>query len=127
MIKYLSGFISKRVLAIVLFVVVAILLMDLNYRITEYFQVSAQRDKVETQVYDLWLTREALKTEVVYANSDAAVEKWAREEGKMVRPGEVRAVPLPQEGFTPTVPVEEQPTPEYHENWEYWWAIFFEK
>jgi cell division protein FtsB len=127
MLKYLSGFVSKRVLAIAIFVVIAILLMDLNYRVTEYFQVSAQRDKMETQVYDLWLTREALKTEVAYANSDAAVEKWAREEGKMVRPGEVRVVPLPQEGFTPTVSVEDQPTPEYHEDWEYWWAIFFEK
>ncbi len=127
MLKFLSQFITKRVLAIALFVVIGILLMDLNYRINEYFNVSAQRDKVETEVYQLWMTRESLKTEVAYANSDMAVEKWAREEGKMVRSGDVRVVPLPQAGFTPTVPVEIKPTPQYHQNWEYWWAIFFEK
>lgn len=127
MINFLSRVISKRVLAVTLFVVVGILLMDLNYRISEYFMITDQRDRIETQVYDLWLTREVLKTEVAYASSDAAVEKWAREEGKMIRPGEVRVVPIPQVGFTPTTVPEKQATPQVYQYWEYWWAVFFEK
>jgi cell division protein FtsB len=117
---------NKQALAIILFVIVGVLLMDLNYRVSEYFTVSAQRDKAETEVYGLWLTRETLKTEVAYANSNAAAEKWAREEGKMVLPGDVRVVPLPQEGFTPTPLSVTQPKPRSYQYWEYWWALFYE-
>src|SRR3990172_8720616 len=37
----------------------------------------------------------ALIAERDYAMSDAYVEAWARDEGKMVRPGEVLVIPVP--------------------------------
>jgi len=117
---------NKQVLAIILFVVAGVLLMDLNYRISEYFTVTAERDKVETQVSDLWVTREVLKTEVAFANSDSAMEKSIREELKMAKPGDQRVAPIPQPGMSPT-PMPDTKTPQRaYQYWEYWWALFFE-
>jgi hypothetical protein len=117
---------NKQALAIVLFIVAGVLLMDLNYRISEYFTVSAERDKVETQVYGLWVTREVLRTEVAFANSDAALEKGIREELKMAKPGDHRVVPLAQQGLAPTPAPQVKSTQRSYQYWEYWWALFFE-
>ena len=103
-----------------------ILLMDLNFRVNEYFTLSTQKQKMETQVYGLWSTREALRTELAYSSSDGAVEKWAREEGKMVKPGDVRVVPISQGQATMTPAPAIPPAPVAYHYWEYWWAIFFE-
>ena len=117
---------NKQVLAIIFFVLAGVLLMDLNYRVSEYFTVTAERDKVETQVYRFWITREVLKTEVAFSNSDSAMEKSIREELKMVKPGDKRVAPIPQEAMTPT-PLPNPPTTQRpYQYWEYWWALFFE-
>jgi hypothetical protein len=117
---------NKQMLAIVMFIVAGVLLMDLNYRISEYFTVTAERDKVETQVYGLWVTREVLKTESAFAESDAAFEKSIREELKMAKPDDIRVVPIPQEGTAPTPVPEVKLTQRSYQYWEYWWALFFE-
>lgn len=117
---------NKHLLVILAIIFCGILLMDLNYRVNEYFTLNAQKQKIETQVYGLWATREALKTELAYSRSDDAVEKWAREEGKMVKPGDVRVVPLSQGQPTVTPVPLDKPTQKAYHYWEYWWAIFFE-
>jgi len=117
---------NRQIVAIIVIVIAGVLLMDLNFRISEYFTVSGQKNKVETQVYGLWSTSESLKTELAYSNSDAAAQKWAREEGKMAQPGDVRVIPIPEAGPTPTpIPILPTPQKSYH-YWEYWWALFFE-
>ena len=117
---------NKQAVAIIMFIIAGVLLMDLNYRVSGYFSISAQRDKVETQVYGSWVTREVLKTEIAYANSDAALEKGIREEFKYVKPGDIRVIPLPGASIPPTaVPQEKMPQKSY-QYWEYWWALFFE-
>lgn len=66
-----------------------------------------------------------------YAQSDAYVERWARDEGKMVRDGEVLIVPVPIVDNTQPTPVAEpsvaiETTPPPPEPWRIWWALFFE-
>lgn len=66
-----------------------------------------------------------------YAQSDAYVENWARDEGKMVKPGEVLVIPVPSGTIAETTP---EPAPEIAvetrppepENWQLWWALFFD-
>jgi hypothetical protein len=66
-----------------------------------------------------------------YVRGDAYVEQWARDEGKMVRPGEVLVVPVPS-GLVIDVSVVEQPsipietTSRDPETWVVWWALFFD-
>ncbi len=83
------------------------------------------------EIDQLLAQQEALNAELNYVKSDVYVEFWARDEGKMIREGEVLIFPQslgaaaapPQStvelvAFETTVP---QP-----QNWEIWWALFFD-
>ena len=66
-----------------------------------------------------------------YVKSDAYVEYWARDEGKMIRDGEVLIMPkssgIPRSTARSTAPlVEFQTTAPEPANWELWWALFFD-
>ena len=73
----------------------------------------------------------ALIDELAYVKSDAYVEYWARDEGKMIREGEVLILPK-SSGAQPTarrsaVPlVDFQTTAPEPANWQLWWALFFD-
>ena len=69
--------------------------------------------------------------ELSYVKSDAYVEYWARDEGKMIRDGEVLILPkssgMQSSSGRPSVPlVEFQTTAPEPENWQLWWALFFD-
>ena len=79
-----------------------------------------------------WQEQQDLIEELSYVKSDAYVEYWARDEGKMIRDGEVLIMPK-SSGATEaqrkrsTVPlVEFQTTAPEPANWELWWALFFD-
>jgi len=72
-----------------------------------------------------------LQKRLEYVKSDAYVEAWAHSEGKMVRDGEMLVFPVPSTYATPMpivstggVPV--QTTLPRPENWQVWWALFFD-
>ena len=66
-----------------------------------------------------------------YVKSDAYVETWARDDGKMIREGEVLIVPKSIAGSgsaavsTTSLVAFETTAPE-PENWQLWWALFFD-
>jgi cell division protein FtsB len=101
-------------------------------RIAEGQPLQEAYNRVQQEIDDLQQEQQALIAERDYVRSDAYVERWARGDGKMIRPGEVLVVPvpvnLPGEGSeTPSVvvvPVETVP-PE-PESWRLWWALFFD-
>lgn len=86
---------------------------------------------VEQEIEILQLEQATLIAERDYALSEAFVEEWARQSGKMVRPGEILVIPMPS-----GVVVEVQPTPSFFvevetsppkpESWTLWWALFFD-
>ena len=115
----------KKIIGLVTVAVLIALMMNMNSRLSEYFRLSNERDKVLAQVVDLRATKIGLETRVAYATSDQAVEDWARKEAHMARPGDKVIIPLTQEGPTPQPVVEPTPTPRPIENWEVWWALFF--
>ena len=72
-----------------------------------------------------------LVSELDYVKSDAYVEYWARDEGKMTREGEFLILPqsIGAADLAPSPPrrwVEFQTTPPQPKNWELWWALFFD-
>jgi cell division protein FtsB len=89
-----------------------------------YDEVSAEIERLRQEQADLIVERD-------YVRSDAYVEQWARDEGKMVRPGEVLIVPVPSSTDVETAPDESQiievetsaPPPE---PWRVWWELFFD-
>jgi cell division protein FtsB len=116
---------SKRLMAGGIIVLFIFMMMGLNARLSELFRLSAQRDSMATQVSNLDATTENLRTKIAYATSVAAVEDWARDEGHLVRPGDVLIIPLSPNGATVVPSVQPTPTPVVITNWQVWSALFF--
>jgi cell division protein FtsB len=115
----------KKIIGVIAIALLVLLMTSLNSRLSEYFRLSSERDKLSTSVSGLLATRLALETQVAFATSDQAVEEWARNNAHMVRPGDKVIVPISPGGVTP-VPTEMViETVEAVKNWEVWWALFF--
>ncbi len=117
----------KKIIGLSAVVLLVWLMMNLNSRLAEYFRLSSERDKLGTEVANYRITKVALDTQAAYATSDQAVEDWARDEGHMARPGDKVIVPLTPAGQTSVPEIQVTPTPTAVENWQFWWALFFEK
>lgn len=108
-----------------------ILAINFSTRIAAGQPVQEEYDRIEQEIDALRLEQGALITERDYARSDAYVEDWARDDGKMVRPGEVLVIPVPAgEGIeatpVPQLSVEAETRPPQPENWMLWWSLFFD-
>jgi len=116
---------DKRVIVVVLVVVLVLLLMDFNQRMVLLTRLRSQEKELTQEYANLESTRDALKTQLAFANSDEAVEKWAREEAGMIQEGDIPIVLLP-----PSTPIATEPPPQDEpENavrtWEIWRELFF--
>ena len=83
------------------------------------------------EIESLLAEQQRLIEELSYVKSDAYVEYWARDEGKMIRDGEVLILPKSSGAQASTrrsaVPlVAFQTTAPEPENWQLWWALFFD-
>ena len=105
--------------------VVAWMVMAFNGRMAQLNRLTRERELVDERYLQVKGTLAALEAEVAYAQSAAAVEKWAYQEGHMIRPGDYPVLPLSNGAVTPT-PLS-QPVVEEKElsNEESWWALFF--
>jgi cell division protein FtsB len=118
--------IFAAILAIGLF-----LAIGLSSRITAGQPLQEMHDRVAAEIEQLRREQGALIVERDYVRSDAYVERWAREDGKMVREGEMLVIPVPSgASVTPTPPpvvnVEVQTAPPEPKPWQVWWALFFD-
>ena len=84
------------------------------------------------EIESLLEEQQALIEQLSYVKSEAYVEYWARDEGKMIREGEVLI--LPKSSGAPATArhssvrlVEFQTTVPEPENWELWWSLFFDR
>lgn len=66
-----------------------------------------------------------------YVQSDDYVESWARDEGKMLLPGEHLVIPVGSQSAAEATPeaVQQAPvqtTPPEPPKWQLWWTLFFD-
>lgn len=99
--------------------------MSLSARVNELNQLTEQYQMMNTDVGALRSTNAFLETEIAFAASDAAVDEYAREEGLMVRPGEVLIIPISPNNPTPEPEVQEVVSVEVLPNWRIWYQLFF--
>lgn len=116
----------KKIIGIAAIALLMLLMMNLNSRLNEYFRLSSERDVKRTEVAHDRMTRVVMDTLVAYATSEQAVEDWARKDAHMIRPGDKFVVPVTPVGQTPPPRVQITPTVRTVENWEVWWALFFD-
>lgn len=117
----------KRLLFVLIFTIIVVMFMDLNSRLVKLYQKNEQREELEVEIYQLELTATTLHTQIAYATSEAAVEEYAREHGKLTLPGDVPVIPVGQPDVNITPAVTPTPLPKTVENWEVWQALFFGK
>jgi len=119
---------ARRILFGLALVLTLLMLADLNSRILELNRLSREHARISAQstaLYNEYLARE---TAVAYADSDEKVREWAYTENDFIDPlkGDVLVVVIPDEKVisqpTPIPEVSAVPP----ENWEIWWALFFD-
>jgi cell division protein FtsB len=110
------------------------LLLAINFssRITAGQPLQEAYNRAVAEIEQLKREQVALTEERDFTRSDAFVERWARDDGKMVRGGERLVVPVPSNNSLPqtntdlgqTVTVET--TAPSAKPLEVWWALFFD-
>lgn len=116
---------DKRVIVVVLVVVLVLLLMDFNQRMVLLSKLRGQEKGLIQKYSQLESTRTALETEITFASSDEAVEKWAREEAGLVQEGDIPIVLLPMEGQIVKELAPQSVTVDPVKKWEIWRELFF--
>jgi len=99
--------------------------IEFNTRLEELNRLNDQRDQSRIAATQAVQTQVSLLTQVAYANSDAAVEAWARTQGHYLQDGDHPVVPIAQPGSVPLVVNTPIPTPTPLQNWEVWWQLYF--
>jgi len=115
---------DKRVIFAVLGIVLVLLLVDFNQRMTLLTRLRREEKELTEYYSQLESTRTALEAELIYAQSDQAVERWAREDAMMIQPGDIPIVLLPPAEQVPTPSVIEPIIIEKIKKWEIWQALF---
>lgn len=105
--------------------VLVLLVIEFNSRLEELNRVNGQLEQVRALATQAMQTQISLQTEVAYAESDAAVEEWARTEGYYLREGDRPVIPIGQPGSEPVIAETPAPTPTPLQNWQVWWSLFF--
>jgi cell division protein FtsB len=109
------------------------LILGLNFTslVTSGQPLQELYNKVSDEIQQLKRDQADLIRERDYVRSDPYVEIWSRNEGKMVRPGEVLVVPVPSGKTIQATPVPQpeiavETKPPQPEPWQVWWSLFFD-
>lgn len=109
----------------------ALLALNFSSRIQLDRELQDIHAEVKAEIERLQIEHQALQDELQYVKSDAYVEYWARDDGKLIREGEILIVPkgiraaadAPATNVQLVEFVTTEPKPE---NWQLWWALFFD-
>ncbi|MBN2086164.1 MAG: hypothetical protein JW748_13175 [Anaerolineales bacterium] len=111
--------VKNRLLIAAAILVSLLVFGELWRRISQAAELRALEHQIGAQVTQLARESNRMTTLIADAQSDEAVAAWARDEGKMVLPGEVLVQPL-----APTAPAATPETPEDRagevSNWRVW-------
>lgn len=115
----------RRIGAFVGIAILVLIVIEFNARLEELNQLTEEADVYRAQATQTMQTQVALQTQVAYASSDAAVEKYAREDNHMVQEGDIPGVPIGDENSPPISTPTPAPTSTPMPNWRVWWNLFF--
>jgi len=115
----------RQILIGAVIVVIVLMMADFNNRMNELHRLTAQKEHSAAQITDLVETQLALETQIAYATSVPAVERWAYEDGRMARQGDQVIVPVPAGGEVPAPTPTPMAPAEVVNNWDVWLALFF--
>ena len=125
--------------AIVVLTIALFLVIDFGRRATAGYYVSQTEKRLDAEIEALLEQQEALKQRLEYVQTDEYVERWAREQAHMVRPGDRRLIvitppassapeqdPQPVESTLPNSVTAQTVATEPVPNWHRWWRLFWD-
>jgi hypothetical protein len=115
----------RRAAVFVGILMLVLMIMDFNTRLEELDRLKKQDSILQVQATEALQTQAALQTQFAYANSDQAVEDWARTEGHYIQPGDQAVIPVGAPGGTTLQAAEPTASPTPMPNWQIWWNLFF--
>lgn len=121
------SFNPRRAAVFIGVMLLAMFVIEFNSRLEEMNRVTGQLEQSRAIATQAMRTQMALQTQVAYAESDAAVEEWARTEGHYLQEGDQVVIPLGQPGSDPVAANTPAPTPTPLDNWEVWRILFFDE
>ena len=116
---------DRRVIVVAAIAILVLLFMNFNQRMILLSRLRGQEKTLTLEYADLEGTKFALETQVAGADSDEAVEKWAREEAGMIQNGDITIVLIPPAGGVAPTPAPSSAVEERVEYWEIWQELFF--
>jgi len=116
---------DKRFIVVIALIILVLLFLNFNQRMVLLSKLRGQQKQLTQEYAQLEATRFALQTEIAYAQSDDAVEEWARQEAGMVQEGDVPIVLLPPSDPVPTPTSQLEVVVDEVKEWEIWWELFF--
>ena len=117
----------KRVAVFAGLFILILFVIEFNTRLEELNRLNEQRDETRTLATQSVQTQIALQTQVAYAASTEAVEKWARTDGHYLQEGDQPVIPVEIPGSAPVIVNTPIPSPTPMQNWEIWRALFFDQ
>jgi cell division protein FtsB len=118
-------FLDKRILLVAGVIILILLMSDFSNRVSEVRRMDVQKATISIINTQLVATEQDVQAEIIYATSAAAVEKFAREDMKMIKTGDHPIVPMAPAESTPVPTPVISSTEEPVANWEVWYALFF--
>ncbi len=115
----------RRIGVIVVIVILAFMVLDFNARLEDLNRQTELVRVQRIQATQSIQTQVSLQTQVAYAQSDQAVEDYARGEAHMIKDGEIPAVPVGVPNTTPAPTNTPTPAPTPIPNWQTWWDLMF--
>ena len=116
---------DKRIIVVAFIIIFVILFLDFNQRMILLSKLRGQEKQLTQEYGQLVATANTLKTEIANADSDKAVEKWAREEAGMIQEGDIPIVLLPPSATAIPTPTNPSVIVDEVEPWEIWQELFF--
>jgi cell division protein FtsB len=115
--------------AIVVLTITLFLIIDLGRRTTAGYYVSQAEKKLKAEIRAELAFKQRLIERLEYVKTDAFVEQWAREQARMVRPGDrpLILVPFAAPSGEPAAvqPIDTASLTGPEPNWHHWWRLFF--
>lgn len=126
----------RRIATGAVILIVGLVVVAVGWAFVEQLTLAQELQEEARKLEGLVATREAERDQLVatlaYVQTDEYVEKWAREELKMARPGEVVVLPLviagedqPEPGSTPEAHQPQLDLPDSRPFWVVWWDAIF--
>ena len=118
--------IKRHIYLLIMILVAVYLIIDMNTRLSTLAFLENQEATLQADVVKLQSTLDTVNDRINYANSDTAVDEWARQQGLMRKEDDFVIIPLPGEYETPTPTPYPVPVITPAPNWAIWKSLIFD-